>query len=195
MPGGYIFVEQGSLVGQYLNNRFATRQVTRRLNTLPADWVLASVDNSLYLNWKTVDNAKLSRTDAMRAARDVLLATPQLHASRVYTRDELIAGAGSDMIAQALVNGFNQVRTGDILFVQEPYFLFGTSGTTHSTPWGYDTHVPVIFYGAGIKAGSYARDISINDVAPTLAAILAIEPPSGSSGHVLPEIIPAGDVR
>lgn len=195
MPGGYIFVDPGDLVGQYLNNRFGTREVTGRTKTAPADWVLASVDNSLYLNWKTVDNAKVSQADVMRAARDVLLATPQLHVSRAYTRDELIAGAGNDMIGQALVNGFHQVRTGDILIVQEPYFLFGTSGTSHSTPWGYDTHVPVIFYGDGIKAGSYARDISINDVAPTLAAILAIEPPSGASGHVLPEIIAAGDVQ
>jgi hypothetical protein len=84
-----------------------------------------------------------------------------------------------------------QVRTGDILIVQEPYFLFGTSGTSHSTPWGYDTHLPVIFYGTGVKAGNYARDIAVNDVAPTLASLIGIEPPSGSSGQVLPEIVPA----
>jgi hypothetical protein len=91
-------------------------------------------------------------------------------------------------------NGFHQVRTGDVLFVQEPYFLFGISGTSHFTPWGYDTHVPLIFYGfygAGVKAGSYARGIAVNDVAPTLASFLGIEPPSGSFGRVLPEIVPA----
>jgi predicted AlkP superfamily pyrophosphatase or phosphodiesterase len=190
MPGGYIFVDAGDIAGQYLNNRFGTRDKTGHMNTVPADWVLASVDNSLYLNWKTVDNAKVSRTDVMHSVRDFLLATPQLHASRIYTRDELITGAGSDMIAQAVANGFHEGHTGDILIVQEPYFLFGVSGTSHSTPWGYDTHVPVIFYGAGIKAGSYTRDISINDIAPTLAAILGIEPPSGSSGRILPEIVP-----
>jgi hypothetical protein len=125
------------------------------------------------------------------AARDILLSTPQVHASRVYTREDLIAGAGDDMIGRAAANGFSQTRTGDIVVVQEPYYLFGTSGTSHSTPWGYDTHVPVIFYGAGVKAGSYARDIAVTDIAPTLAALLSIEPPSGSSGRVLPEVVPA----
>jgi arylsulfatase A-like enzyme len=189
MPGGYIFVDPADIVGQSLNNRFGAKDAAGHRKTLPGDWVQAAVDSSIYINWKTVDNAHVSRTDAMRAARDVLLATPQVHAARVYTRDELIAGAGNDMIGRAVVNGFHQVRTGDILIVQEPYFLFGTSGTSHSTPWGYDTHVPVIFYGAGVKAASYARDIAVNDIAPTLAAWLGIEPPSGSSGQVLPEIV------
>jgi predicted AlkP superfamily pyrophosphatase or phosphodiesterase len=191
MPGGYIFVDAADIVGQALNNRFGTRDATGKPKTLPGDWILAAIDNSLYLNWKTIDGARLNRTDVMRFARDVIVATPQVHAARVYTRDELIAGAGSDMIARAAVNGFNQTRTGDIVVVQEPYYLFGTSGTSHSTPWGYDTHVPVIFYGAGVRAGSYAREIVVNDIAPTLSALLAIEPPSGSSGRVLPEIVPS----
>jgi phosphopentomutase len=51
--------------------------------------------------------------------------------------------------------------------------------------------VPVIFYGAGVKAATYAREIMVNDIAPTVASFPGVEPPSGSSGHVLPEIIPA----
>jgi predicted AlkP superfamily pyrophosphatase or phosphodiesterase len=191
MPGGYIFVDPGDVVGQSLNNRFGTRDATGRLKTVAADWVLAAIDNSIYLNWKTVDNAHLNPADVMRAARNALLGTPALHAARVYTRDELIAGVGNDMIGRAAINGFNQARSGDVLIVQEPYFLFGTGGTSHSTPWGYDTHVPVIFYGAGVTAQSYGREIAVNDIAPTIAALLGIEPPSGSSGHVLPEIVPA----
>jgi len=48
--------------------------------------------------------------------------------------------------------------------------------------------VPVIFFGPGIKAGSYAERIAVNDVAPTLAAILGVEAPSGSMGRVLTEL-------
>jgi hypothetical protein len=189
MPGGYIFVDPADIVGQALNNKYGTRDITGRTKTLPGDWILAAIDNSLYLNWKTIDNAHLNHSEVMRAARDILLGTPQLHAARGYTRDELIAGAGSDMVARAAVTGFSQARSGDVVVVQEPYYLFGNSGTSHSTPWGYDTHVPVIFYGAGVKAGSYAREIAVNDIAPTLSSLLGIEPPSGSSGRVLPEII------
>lgn len=192
MPGGYIYADPGDLVAQTLNNRFGPRDaVTGRLKTEASDWVTAAIDNSIYLNWKTIDKAKLNPSEVLRVARSVLLSTPQVHAVRVYTRDELIAGVGDDMVSRAAVNGFHQVRSGDLVMIQEPYFLFGTSGTSHSTPWGYDTHVPVIFYGAGVKASSYARDIAVNDIAPTVAALLGIEPPSGSSGHVLPEIVPS----
>ncbi|HWF07271.1 MAG TPA: alkaline phosphatase family protein [Bryobacteraceae bacterium] len=191
MPGGYISGNPRNVVGEYLNDRFGTRGASGSVKTVAADWVLAFIEPEIYLNWKTIDNAHLNHTDVMRSVRDVLLATRQLHISRVYTRDELIAGGGTDKIARAAANGFNAARSGDVVIVQEPYFLFGrTAGTSHSTPWEYDTHVPVIFYGAGVKAGSYAREVAVNDIAPTLAAMLGVEPPSGSSGRVLPEIVP-----
>jgi hypothetical protein len=181
MPGGYITADLRGVVNQYLNNRFKTK----------ADWILATSEGAVYLNWKVADDAAISRSDVMRAARDVLLATPQLHIARAWTRDELLAGTPHDMVGRAAVNGFHDVRSADVIAIQEPYYLFNSSGTTHSTPWGYDTHVPVIFYGAGVKPGSYARDIAPNDIAPTLSALLGIEPPTGSSGQVLPEIVPS----
>jgi arylsulfatase A-like enzyme len=183
MPGGYISGDAAAVAGQYLSSRFGT-------GTAPAEWILGRAENTLYLNWKTVDNAHVSHSEAMRGARDAVLAAPQLHVARAWTRDELIAGAGADPIERAVANGFSQARSGDIVFVQEPYYLFRTNGTSHSTPWGYDTHVPVIFYGGKVKAASYARDIAVNDIAPTLSALLGIEPPTGSSGRVLPEIVP-----
>jgi hypothetical protein len=181
MPGGYIAADIRTIVSQSLNGRFGTK----------GDWVIAAVEGAVYLNWKIADDAHISRAEAMRATRDVLLATPQLHIARAWTRDELLTGAPNDMVGRAAVNGFHHVRSADVLAIQEPYYLFTGSGTTHSTPWGYDTHVPVIFYGAGVKAGSYARDIAVNDIAPTLSAVLGIEPPTGSSGKVLPEIVPS----
>ena len=57
------------------------------------------------------------------------------------------------------------------------------------TPYDYDTHVPVIFLGQGIRPGRYAEPILVNDVAPTLAQILGTANPAGSVGHVLAEIL------
>src|SRR5262249_24215077 len=61
MPGGYIFTDPGDVVGQSLNNRFGPKDVTGRIKTSNADWVLAAFDNSIYLNWKTIDAARLNR--------------------------------------------------------------------------------------------------------------------------------------
>ena len=61
-------------------------------------------------------------------------------------------------------------------------------GTTHGTPYEYDTHVPLLIAGPGIHPGEYARFVDMADLAPTLAALLAIEPPAGSEGRVIPEV-------
>jgi hypothetical protein len=66
--------------------------------------------------------------------------------------------------------------------------MFDTGGTTHGLPFGYDTHVPVIFMGTGIRAGEYDGSIAPNDIAPTLATILRVETPSGAFGRVLTEM-------
>jgi hypothetical protein len=65
---------------------------------------------------------------------------------------------------------------------------FGKMSTTRGSAFGYDTHVPVIFMGPGIKAGKYHSSIAVNDIAPTLAAILDVEIPSGSEGRILSEM-------
>jgi phosphopentomutase len=73
--------------------------------------------------------------------------------------------------------------------VSEPYWLFEAGGTSHGTPYNYDAHVPIVFFGAGIKAGRYNMKIAVNDIATTLATMLDVEPPSGSSGRVLTEML------
>ena len=82
----------------------------------------------------------------------------------------------------------NRTLSGDLFVIQEPYYLYEATGTSHGTPFGYDSHVPVIFMGAGIKPGHYYEKIAVNDIAPTLAAIARVEQPSGSIGRVLEEL-------
>jgi arylsulfatase A-like enzyme len=68
--------------------------------------------------------------------------------------------------------------------------MVGTgTGTGHASPYSYDTHVPVIFMGTGVRAGQYNEAAAVNDIAPTLATMLEIETPSGSVGRVLTEIL------
>jgi membrane-anchored protein YejM (alkaline phosphatase superfamily) len=86
------------------------------------------------------------------------------------------------------MNGYNQRRGADLEVLTDPYWIIGGISTTHGLPFGYDTHVPVIFLGPGIRAGEYDNNITPNDIAPTLATILRVETPSGSFGRVLIEM-------
>jgi D-serine dehydratase len=81
------------------------------------------------------------------------------------------------------------MRSADLILIPEPYWMSSANGTTHGTPFDYDTHVPVMFLGEWIKAGRYHRNIAVNDIAPTLATILDVETPSGSVGRVLDEML------
>jgi hypothetical protein len=112
------------------------------------------------------------------------------HVSRVYTRQQLLLGqVPGDKLSQRIVRSFNSTRSGDLEILLEPYWIREPTGSTHGTPYSYDSHVPLIFMGPGIKAGRYVRPVALNDVAPSLATILDLETPSGSVGRALSEMM------
>ena len=89
-------------------------------------------------------------------------------------------------------NNHHPARSGDVYVVQEPYWFLqegSAIAVMHGTPWRYDTHVPIIFAGSGFGAETVHRRVRPVDVAPTLAALLGIKPPSSVSGEPLIEVL------
>ena len=93
-------------------------------------------------------------------------------------------------IKGAIVRGYHAKRSGDIAILLEPGWFEGSTlqGTAHGSPYAYDTHVPVLFYGCGIRKGSSVRYHPITDIAPTISALLRIKFPNGSTGQPIVEI-------
>ena len=152
-----------------------------------AEWVQGSWDLSIYLNEKTLADKHVDPVEARRVAAAAALRVA--HIARVYTRDQLQSGMlASDLFSLKVMNGFNQKRSPDIQFIPEPYWTITNAVATHGSPYSYDAHVPVIFMGTGIRPGKYEGAATVNDIAPTLAAILEVETPSGSVGRVLTEM-------
>lgn len=95
---------------------------------------------------------------------------------------------------RSVLNNFHPKRSGDIYIVFEPnWFINDFDGlnvaATHGSPWQYDTYVPIVFAGAGMKPAKVNRRVHTIDIAPTLAAYLGIKPPSGSRGKLLREVL------
>jgi phosphopentomutase len=63
------------------------------------------------------------------------------------------------------------------------------TGTTHGSPYSYDTHVPLLFYGWNIKQGSSTEQIYITDLSATLAMMLNIQFPNGCTGKPISFLI------
>lgn len=89
-----------------------------------------------------------------------------------------------------VVRGYHPKRCGDVMIVLEPgwYGSGSVQGTTHGSPYTYDTHVPMLFYGNGIKKGSSVRYHAITDIAPTISVLLNIKFPSACTGQPVEEI-------
>lgn len=89
---------------------------------------------------------------------------------------------------EMFANGYYANRSGDIQIILKPgYMEGGNAGTTHGLWAPYDTHIPLLFYGWGIKTGSTNKENYMTDIAPTIAALLHIQMPSGSVGKVIDE--------
>jgi hypothetical protein len=177
MPGGRFDADPSEAVQEALSARFGAGK-----------WVAGTMEYGIYLDWKLIDQKKLSRREVVEAAAATVGALP--HIFRAYTHDALLHGEVShDFIGDRMTNGFFPPRSPDVFYLPDPYWLSGKSGTTHGTPFGYDTHVPMIFMGQGIKPGVYNESVRPNDIAPTLATLLSVETPSGSVGRALSEIL------
>jgi predicted AlkP superfamily pyrophosphatase or phosphodiesterase len=89
-----------------------------------------------------------------------------------------------------VIRGYNQKRSGDLVFVLQPGWYNATKiqGTTHGSPYAYDTNVPILFYGKGIKKGMSVRYHTTTDIAPTLSVLLNIKFPSGCTGRPVEEL-------
>jgi predicted AlkP superfamily pyrophosphatase or phosphodiesterase len=151
-------------------------------------WLMATAGSSPYLNYELIDKLGLDAAEVRRVAAAAAMKVP--HVARVYTRDQLLLGnVPNDRIGGRVLRGFNAQRSGDLEIILEPYWIRQAQGTTHGTPYNYDAHIPLILMGRGIAPGEYSTQAALNDLAPTLATLLALEIPDGSSGRVLVEAL------
>ena len=181
MPGGRLGKTLSQALDKALTGKYG-----------PGHWVLASLEEFVYLDRAFIESKKLKLEEVQDTAAKALLAVP--HVDRVFTSEDLRHGRyNQDPIALRVAKGFNERRGGDLYLIFESYWLTGSnaSGTSHGMPFNYDSHVPLIFMGPGVKPGRYHSLAAVYNLAPTLATMLEIEPPSGAFGRVLDEMFAA----
>jgi predicted AlkP superfamily pyrophosphatase or phosphodiesterase len=113
---------------------------------------------------------------AQKLAREFLLRQSAIFAA--FTREDLLSGGGNGKLYEQFRRTFHPRRSGDVLYALAPYAVGGTNGTSHGSPWNYDTHVPLLLLGSGIKPGRYENPASPAAIAPTISRLLDLEPPA-----------------
>ena len=157
--------------------------------TYGTDELIKNISNfQVFLDYKVMRNLDLDPQLVEETLAKELLGYPNIY--QVYTGYQMWQNGYTQGIANLVQNGFNQKRSGDVIFVLAPATLTGSkTGTSHGTPFSYDTHVPLLFYGQGIKKGSTVKKTVIPDIAATIAALLGIEFPSGTTGIPISEAL------
>jgi len=151
-------------------------------------WIIAQWESGFYLNDELIEKKKLKHSAVEDEAAAAAMQLP--YVARTYTRTLLMRHErGASLIDDYVARAFYPQRGPDVVVITKPYYLFGKSGTGHGSPYDYDTHVPLLFWGGNVRSGVYTERVGISDVAPTLAAILQVETPSGSIGHILQQVV------
>jgi hypothetical protein len=151
---------------------------------LPAELYWAVRDTGGYhLNPATLKARNLAATRVGDVLRDALLASPYVAAA--YTRAQLTAPDKLDAYGEMTRLSYYPPRSPDVMYVLRPNLLARPAGTDHGTPYDYDTHVPQLWFGAGIKRGVHPERVAVEDIAPTLAGLLGVDLPPEARGRRL----------
>lgn len=110
--------------------------------------------------------------------------------AQVFKINDLMSTTLNNKQKEMFANGYYPQRCGEIQIVLKPGYVEGNGiGTSHGLWNPYDSHIPLLWYGWGIKQGKTNRETYMTDISPTLAALLHIQMPSGSVGKVIEEVI------
>lgn len=192
-------------VAQYLKDNkvpagyFSASNMKATLNDFlkkyfPGKDVIEYVDGEqIFFNHDAFQNdPKASGVELMVAAELVVnFLMTQEGVANAYAENVLRQGRYDEAGVKGMViRGHHAKRSGDVVVVLESgwYGAGRVQGTTHGSPYTYDTNVPMLFYGFGVRKGSSVRYHPITDIAPTISSILHIKFPSGCTGQPVAEL-------
>ena len=144
--------------------------------------------SQVFIDYQILRNLELSPQEVQETLAGELLGYEGIQ--QVYTAHQLRHTQFTEGIGVILQRGYHQKRSADIFLVPAPETTaYSPTGSTHGSPHIYDTHVPLIFYGKGIRNGELMRRTYIRDIAPTLSVLLGISFPNGTTGRPIAEAL------
>jgi len=154
-----------------------------------SDKLLIGVFNyQVHFNRLEIKRLGLNKDSVSKVVIDYLAGQTAIY--RAFALDKTAETTLNATIKRDATNGYYPSRSGDIQIIFKPQWIenFEHGGTTHGA-WGpYDAHIPLLWYGWGIKPGQLSREVYMTDIAPTVASLLHIQMPSGTVGQVIPEV-------
>ena len=173
-----------------------TRQIQRNVNTAlqekyGSDQLVKSLMNyQVQLNNALIDSLQLNRKEV----KETIIRALEQEDGIAYVVD---MEGNQNMfipapIREKIINGYNRRNSGAIQIIADPQWYSGTprgTGTTHGVWSAYDSHIPLVFMGWGIKPGVSNKEVHVVDIAPTISSLLHIMEPNGNIGKPIVEVL------
>tara|TARA_B100001057_G_scaffold500902_1_gene618677 strand:+ start:28991 stop:30658 length:1668 start_codon:yes stop_codon:yes gene_type:complete len=178
IPAGYLdYNDRKERFQKFLVEKYGTVDIVENVS-----------NNQLFLNKAKLKELGLDIHEVEQALVDEQISYPNI--AKVYTATTMNSTDFTTGIEALLQNGFNQKRSGDVIIVDDiAHIAYSKTGSTHGSGLNYDTHVPLLFFGKGIKQGQTYNKTVIPDIAPTISALLGISFPNGATGQPLGFVI------
>jgi predicted AlkP superfamily pyrophosphatase or phosphodiesterase len=179
LPGGRVKISE---MVRNMNQQLFEKYKVRNL--------IVSDDNyQLHFDHRLIDSLGADLPEMSQWAASYMQRQPGI--SRAFPVAGLNTIPLPEIIRRMLNNAFHPQRNGDVQYILQPNHIeaYSTTGTTHGLWNPYDAHIPLLWYGWGIRKGKTNRATYSTDVAATLAALLRIQEPNGSVGNVITEAL------
>ncbi|ALJ04825.1 alkaline phosphatase [Pseudalgibacter alginicilyticus] len=174
IPAGYVDNnEKKKALNEFMTNKYGTSDLIENIS-----------NNQIFLNREKIKQLDLDLSDVQQAIVNEQITYRNMY--KAYSGTVMSTSEFTTGIETLLQKGYNQKRSGDVLLVDDPsYISYSRKGSTHGSGLNYDTHVPLLLFGQGIKQGQTVYRTEISDIAPTMSALLGISFPNGSIGQPL----------
>ncbi len=178
IPGGYFDPRQAiALLSSYMNVVYGV-----------SSWVSGYHEKQIFLNRKLIEDSNLNLYEVQSRVADFMLQFTGV--ANAATGNALQMSNFTNGVFEKLQNSYNQRRSGDVIINLEPGWVEKNGHVTSSnSPYTYDTHVPLIFYGWKMKREQILTPVNMSDIAPTISTLIGISWPNGATGKPIREII------
>jgi predicted AlkP superfamily pyrophosphatase or phosphodiesterase len=171
----------------YINDKKIAKSLKAflQLNFNDSTLLLNVSNEQVFLNELKINQQKINKSDLEKNICAFLINT--IGIAEAYPSEVLKFQTFKDGDYKCLLqNGFKHNMSGNIAYILNPAWMdYADKGTTHGAGYNYDTHVPIIFFGAGIKKGESYEYITITQIAPTIAELIQVNQPNGCTSQPL----------
>jgi len=178
IPGGYNSrTGLRAFLSELTQNKYGRKDLIENIS-----------NEQIFLNDSILKSAGIDRMQAGNYIAQELVNYKDVYkAVSAQTMQESEFSSG---ILHLLQMGYNQKYSGDILYVNMPNQIsYSRTGSTHGSGYNYDTHVPIIFFGNGIKPGRTKSYFTVTDIVPTISNLLGITFSNANSGLIIDQAL------